>query len=105
QPKEETSLTVEDLKLMSIEGFIIYTYNALKTLRTCHASMWDDRAIINVHYIMADKPWNKEIINFEQEFQDVKETNDEEAISLFVLNSWWWKVWKGMEFSADDFSV
>ncbi|CAI2174629.1 795_t:CDS:2 [Funneliformis geosporum] len=82
-----------------------YTYNALKTLRTCHASMWDDKAIRNVHYIMADKPWIKETINFEQEFQDVKETNDKEAISLFILNSWWWKVWKGIKFSVDDYSV
>jgi len=79
-----------------------YTYNALKTLRTCHTSMWEDKAIRNVHYIMSDKPWNKEIIDFEQEFEDVKNTGDQEAISLFILNSWWWKVYKRIEFSVED---
>ncbi|PKC69183.1 family 8 glycosyltransferase, partial [Rhizophagus irregularis] len=34
-----------------------YTYNALKTLRTCHPSIWEDKAVRNVHYIMSDKPW------------------------------------------------
>ncbi|GBC07397.1 hypothetical protein RclHR1_07440002 [Rhizophagus clarus] len=76
-----------------------YTYNALKTLRTCHSSVWEDKAIRNVHYIMSDKPWKKEIIDFEQEYDDVKKTGDQEAISLFILNSWWWKVYKGIELS------
>uniref|UniRef100_A0A1D1ZHW0 Hexosyltransferase n=1 Tax=Anthurium amnicola TaxID=1678845 RepID=A0A1D1ZHW0_9ARAE len=76
-----------------------YTYNAVKTSRTCHSSTWEDKAIRNVHYVMSDKPWKKEIIDFEQEFEDVKKTEDIDTISLFILNSWWWKVYKGIEFS------
>ena len=34
-----------------------YIYNALKTLRECHAEIWDDDHVKIVHYIMA-KPWN-----------------------------------------------
>ncbi|PKY53309.1 nucleotide-diphospho-sugar transferase [Rhizophagus irregularis] len=79
-----------------------YTYNALKTLRTCHPSIWEDKAVRNVHYIMSDKPWKKEIVDFEQEYDDVKKTGDQEAISLFILNSWWWKVYKGIEFRIGD---
>lgn len=35
---------------------ISYRYNALKTLRYCHASMWRDEDVKNVHYIQK-KPW------------------------------------------------
>jgi hypothetical protein len=51
--------------------------------------MWDDKAIRNVHYILSDKHWIKEIVDFEQEFKDIKETGDQEAISLFILKGWW----------------
>lgn len=37
-----------------------YRYNALKTLRYCHAPMWRDDEAKNVHYIL-DKPWNKRV--------------------------------------------
>lgn len=36
---------------------ISYRYNALKTLRYCHAPMWRDELVKNVHYILK-KPWN-----------------------------------------------
>ncbi|MEI9978500.1 MAG: glycosyltransferase family 8 protein [Edaphobacter sp.] len=36
-----------------------YVFNALKTLRDCHPSLWDIRDIRNIHYIL-DKPWQVE---------------------------------------------
>ncbi|OZJ05079.1 hypothetical protein BZG36_02087 [Bifiguratus adelaidae] len=50
-----------------------YTYNALKTLRTCHAPMWDDDAIHNIHYI-SEKPWDtneQECVEKGNEFIDL----------------------------------
>lgn len=35
---------------------ISYRYNALKTLRYCHAEMWRDEDVKNVHFILK-KPW------------------------------------------------
>jgi lipopolysaccharide biosynthesis glycosyltransferase len=80
-----------------------YVYNAVKLLRTFHPSVWDDKAVRNVHYVMSDKPWNKEIVDFEKEFKDVQETGDQMKISLFILNSWWWKMYKGIEFNIEDY--
>ncbi|KAJ9108598.1 hypothetical protein QFC19_002315 [Naganishia cerealis] len=34
-----------------------YIYNALKTLRTVHKSLWRDNDVKNIHYIL-DKPWD-----------------------------------------------
>ena len=65
-----------------------YIYNGLKTIRAYHTSVWDDKAVRIVHYILPDKPWHKEIIDFEQELKDAKETGDQAKISLFILNSW-----------------
>ncbi|EXX59162.1 uncharacterized protein OCT59_008252 [Rhizophagus irregularis] len=79
-----------------------YIYNAIRVLRTCHASTWEDKAVRNVHYVMSGKPWKKEIVDFEQEYDDIKKTGDQEAIFLFILNSWWWKVYKGIEFRIGD---
>ncbi|RHZ83526.1 hypothetical protein Glove_91g52 [Diversispora epigaea] len=58
-----------------------YTYNTLKTLRSCYALMWQDRSIRNVHYIMNDKPWK---LNIEKK-DETKEKWDEH----FLLNNWW----------------
>ncbi|KAI1494684.1 nucleotide-diphospho-sugar transferase [Biscogniauxia mediterranea] len=33
-----------------------YTYNALKPMRSCHASLWRDEDVRILHYIL-DKPW------------------------------------------------
>lgn len=33
-----------------------YTYNALKTLRSCHSDIWKDEDVKILHYIL-DKPW------------------------------------------------
>lgn len=35
-----------------------YKYNALKTLRSIHADIWDDDEVKNVHYIITPKPWD-----------------------------------------------
>ncbi|KAJ7492501.1 nucleotide-diphospho-sugar transferase [Mycena latifolia] len=48
-------------------------YNALKTLRTIHAPLWDDNVARVVHYILADKPWQTR-----------------ESKEYAVVNSWWW---------------
>ena len=34
-----------------------YIYNALKTLRVVHSSLWRDEDVKCIHYILADKPW------------------------------------------------
>ena len=103
---DSTNFVEQDLLNQFYKGKWVplpYTYNALKTLRSCHASVWDDKAVRNVHYILSDKPWNREIIDFEQEFKEVKETGDQAEIFLFILSSWWWKVYKGIEFSVEDY--
>ena len=51
-----------------------YIYNALKTLRTAHAQIWNDDAVKNVHFILG-KPWD-----------DKSKTNSSEE-----THSWWWK--------------
>ncbi|KAJ7103403.1 nucleotide-diphospho-sugar transferase [Mycena belliarum] len=48
-------------------------YNALRTLRTIHAPLWDDSVARCVHYILADKPWTSR-----------------ESVDFAVVNSWWW---------------
>jgi len=35
-----------------------WCYNALKTLRTIHKSLWRDDEIRCLHYILHDKPWS-----------------------------------------------
>ncbi|RHZ74792.1 hypothetical protein Glove_219g83 [Diversispora epigaea] len=75
-----------------------YTYNALKTLKSCHALMWQDRSIRNIHYILNDKPWK---LNIEEERMKPKEKRDE----IFLLNNWWWKVFNDEIFTDDDFAI
>jgi hypothetical protein len=52
-----------------------YVYNALKTLRTAHANVWNDNDVKNVHYILG-KPWNDEAVG-----------NSSEETHL-----WWWEI-------------
>ena len=51
-----------------------YIYNALKTLRWCHAPIWKDDEVKNVHYILSPKPWD------EKKGEGADETH-----------AWWWK--------------
>nr|GAT58979.1 glycosyltransferase family 8 protein [Mycena chlorophos] len=50
-------------------------YNALKTLRVIHASMWDDEVARIVHYILADKPWK---------------SRKAQTPEVEMVDSWWW---------------
>ena len=45
-----------------------YTYNALKTMRTCHQSLWKDRDVKILHYIL-DKPWKSRSFDIEDPVQ------------------------------------
>ncbi|KAJ7181785.1 nucleotide-diphospho-sugar transferase [Mycena crocata] len=66
----------QDLLTVFFEGkwtALPWYYNALKTLRTIHASMWDDDVARCVHYILADKPWH-----------------GRESKEYQVVNNWWW---------------
>ncbi|KAF7342022.1 Galactinol synthase 2 [Mycena venus] len=72
------SLTDQDLLAAFFHGkwtALPWYYNALKTLRTIHAPMWDDEVARCVHYILADKPWQLKLAD-SNEFE--------------VVNSWWW---------------
>lgn len=51
-----------------------YIYNALKTLRSCHANMWDDSVVKNVHYIL-NKPWD-----------------DKPGDKVDPTHKWWWEI-------------
>lgn len=35
-----------------------YKYNALKTLKSIHSSIWNDSEVKNIHYILNPKPWD-----------------------------------------------
>lgn len=57
-----------------------WEYNALKTMRYWHKSMWSDAKVKNLHYIV-DKPWNQRI--------------DDDGIAGYLgrdgtTHSWWW---------------
>lgn len=52
-----------------------YIYNALKTMRSAHATIWHDERVKIVHYILNDKPWN----------DPLRERSE------FVPNQWWWE--------------
>ncbi|KXS17417.1 glycosyltransferase family 8 protein [Gonapodya prolifera JEL478] len=52
---------------------IPYIYNALKTLRWCHAPIWRDDKVKCVHYILSPKPW------------DNRDSDD-------FTHTWWWAV-------------
>ncbi|SCV70942.1 BQ2448_3704 [Microbotryum intermedium] len=67
----------QDLLAYVFKGKLVplsYRYNALKTSRDCHQTMWRDEDVKNVHYIM-DKPWAKRV----QKGDPNEETH-----------RWWW---------------
>ncbi|CAE6428023.1 Galactinol synthase 7 OS=Arabidopsis thaliana GN=GOLS7 PE=2 SV=1 [Rhizoctonia solani AG-1 IB] len=62
-----------------------YIYNALKTSRFTHPSMWRDDEVKCVHYVL-DKPWME------------KPTWDTEvADAVRVTHSWWWEALDRLE--------
>ncbi|CAG8583662.1 42427_t:CDS:2 [Gigaspora margarita] len=73
-----------------------YIYNALKTLRNCHSSIWSDKYIKNIHYIIIDKPWKEDIVK-------IRVVNIDEREDIWVLNNWWWKVYNDEEWEDGDF--
>ncbi|CAG8578328.1 7423_t:CDS:1, partial [Racocetra fulgida] len=72
-----------------------YIYNALKTLRDCHSSMWSDKDVKNVHYITKYKPWKEDSIIMEQKL--------DRRDSVSILNNWWWKVYRDVGWDDEDF--
>jgi lipopolysaccharide biosynthesis glycosyltransferase len=76
-PDKTSSYDFADQSLLS-DAFagrwvpLSYRYNALKTMRWCHAPLWKDEEVKNVHYIMAPKPWED------------KENTD-------PTHAWWWE--------------
>ena len=76
-PDKTTNYAFADQSLLS-DTFrgqwvpLSYKYNALKTLRWCHAPIWKDDDVKNVHYILAPKPW------------ETRESDD-------PTHEWWWQ--------------
>lgn len=61
-PSKTTGYAFADQSLLSDAFYgkwvpLSYKYNALKTLRWCHAPIWRDDEVKNVHYILSPKPW------------------------------------------------
>ncbi|CAG8564839.1 5063_t:CDS:2, partial [Dentiscutata heterogama] len=73
-----------------------YIYNALKTLRKYHSSIWSDKCVKNVHYIISDKPWKEDIVK-------MRAMNVDERGYAWILNNWWWKVYNDEGWEDDDF--
>ncbi|KAI5474734.1 glycosyltransferase family 8 protein [Pseudohyphozyma bogoriensis] len=83
-----SSFTFPDQDLLAYEfkGRFLslgYIYNALKTLRYCHADLWRDEDVKNVHYII-DKPWDCRVA-------DMKEDDPNK-----VTHGWWWDAYERM---------
>ncbi|POY74137.1 hypothetical protein BMF94_2949 [Rhodotorula taiwanensis] len=70
---------------------ISYRYNALKTLRYCHAPMWRDEDVKNVHYILK-KPWY---------YQLPAGDPDYETHSWYVRVGSWWDAYSRLQASWD----
>ncbi|QRV83047.1 glycosyltransferase family 8 protein [Ceratobasidium sp. AG-Ba] len=70
--------------------FLGYEYNALKPMRRCHANLWRDGAIRNVHYIFKTKPWciPKGCADLDDQFQE--------------LHNWWWDEWQRLKSEVED---
>ncbi|GAA5866408.1 hypothetical protein JCM3774_004670 [Rhodotorula dairenensis] len=64
---------------------ISYRYNALKTLRYCHAAMWRDEDVKNVHYILK-KPWYCQLPESDPDHE---------------THSWWWDSFHRLQRSWD----
>ncbi|QRW13438.1 glycosyltransferase family 8 protein [Ceratobasidium sp. AG-Ba] len=62
-----------------------YIYNALKTSRFTHPSMWRDEEVKCVHYVL-DKPW-----------MERPSWDSEAAEAVKVTHSWWWEAKEKLE--------
>lgn len=62
-----------------------WCYNALKTLRVIHKPLWRDEEVRCLHYILAEKPWQKRIRQ--------KGGGDEYE----EVNRWWWERFDKLE--------
>jgi hypothetical protein len=76
-PDKTTNYAFADQSLLSDTFYgkwvpLSYKYNALKTLRWCHAPIWKDEEVKNIHYILSPKPWDK------------RESDD-------PTHAWWWE--------------
>lgn len=60
---------------------IPYRYNALKTLRDCHAPIWRDDEVSNVHYILSPKPWDESPDAPSEETHKWWHTNNQERLT------------------------
>lgn len=58
---------------------IPWYYNALRTLRSIHADVWDDEQVRCIHYILSDKPWLS------------RQNPDVNARHFGLLHEWWWQ--------------
>jgi len=58
---------------------IPWYYNALRTLRSIHADVWDDEQVHCIHYILSDKPWLS------------RKNPDPNARHFGLLHDWWWR--------------
>ncbi|KAI0034294.1 nucleotide-diphospho-sugar transferase [Vararia minispora EC-137] len=57
-----------------------YVYNALKTLRDIHKSLWRDEEVRCLHYIFPQKPWH------------VRPKAEVEGEDMYEApNRWWWE--------------
>ncbi|GAA6061250.1 hypothetical protein JCM10212_000691 [Sporobolomyces blumeae] len=63
-----------------------YRYNALKTLRYCHAEMWRDEDVKNVHLILK-KPWYNQLPEGDPDYETHK---------------WWWDAFNEVQSSWGD---
>jgi hypothetical protein len=56
-----------------------WIYNALKTLRVIHKSLWRDEEVRCLHYILSDKPWKARVPEGDT-IDDLRE-----------MDRWWWE--------------
>ncbi|KAG7827000.1 hypothetical protein KL920_004998 [Ogataea angusta] len=82
RPEKTASYDFPDQELLS-DVFrnrwlgLSYKYNCLKTLKKCHADVWDIDEIKNIHYIITPKPW---------------EVNRDTFIDETGTFEFWWKI-------------
>lgn len=53
-----------------------YIYNALKSMTDCHAPIWRDESVKNIHYILSPKPWDQSPVD---------------AVKTHRTHAWWWE--------------
>jgi lipopolysaccharide biosynthesis glycosyltransferase len=61
-----------------------WVYNALKTLRVTHKTLWRDEEVRCLHYILADKPWKARV------------REGDTVDDLTEMDRWWWERFEGL---------